>query len=105
MLKLCLTKNCINVILGRKSFRFADEMINYKRKEVRYMRKIVSFMLALVLSLSLAVPAAATMSNQGGNEGGEPTAPKTGSSIVAVLALTTCAAGGVGIAAYKKSKE
>lgn len=63
-------------------------------------------MFALALCMSLSIPVAATViSNQGGNEGGKPTSPKTGSSTVAVLALTTCAAGGVGVAAYKKSKE
>lgn len=69
------------------------------------MRKFASFIFALALCMSLAVPVAATMSNQGGNDGGKTTSPKTGSSTVAVLALTTCAAGGVGVAAYKKSKE
>lgn len=75
------------------------------RKEVSYMRKIASFVFALVLCMGLAVPAAAAMSNQGGNDGGDSVSPKTGSSTVAVLALTACAAGGVGAAAYKKSKE
>ncbi len=70
------------------------------------MRKIASFMLALILCMSLAVPAAAAAwSNQGGNDGGDSVSPKTGSSAVAVLALSTCAAGGIGVAAYKKSKE
>lgn len=68
------------------------------------MRKIASFVFALVLCMSLSVPAAA-MSNQGGNDGGDSVSPKTGSSAVAVLALSACAAGGVGAAAYKKSKE
>ena len=70
------------------------------------MRKIASLVFTLALCLSLAVPAsAAVYSNQGGNDGGDSTSPKTGSSTVAVLALTACAAGGVGIAAYKKSKD
>lgn len=69
------------------------------------MRKITSFVFALVLCMSLAVPAAAAMSNQGGNDGDDPVSPKTGSSTVAVMALSACAAGGVGVAAYKKSKE
>ena len=55
--------------------------------------------------MNLSVPAAAAMSNQGGNDGGDSVSPKTGSSAVAVLALSACAAGGVGAAAYKKSKE
>lgn len=75
------------------------------RKEVIYMRKFASFIFALTLCMSLSVPAAAAMSNQGGNNGGKPVSPQTGSSTVAVLALTSCVAGGVGIAAYKKSKE
>ena len=75
-------------------------------KEVSYMRKFASFVFALALCMSLAVPAAAAVkSNQGGNDGGAATSPKTGSSTVAVLALSACAAGGVGIAAYKKSEE
>ena len=61
-------------------------------------------MFALILCMNLAVPAAA-MSNQGGNDGEDPVSPKTGSSAVAVMALSACAAGGVGVAAYKKSKE
>ena len=70
------------------------------------MRKIVSFILALTLCLSLTVSAAANViSPQGGNTGGKTTSPKTGSSTVAVLALATCAAGGIGAVAYKKSKE
>lgn len=69
------------------------------------MRKIASFMFALILCMSLAVPAAAAMSNQGGNEDRDHISPKTGSSTVAVMALSACAAGGVGVAAYKKSKE
>ncbi len=71
------------------------------------MKKIVSFVFALVLCMSLSVPAAAAISNQGGHhhKGDKPTSPKTGSSTVAVLALTTCTAGGIGIAAYKKSKD
>lgn len=69
------------------------------------MRKFVSFMFAAALCLSLTIPAAAVMSNQGGNDGGDSISPKTGSSVVTVLALGACAAGGVGAAAYKKSKE
>lgn len=72
------------------------------------MRKLVSFMFALVLCMSLSVPAAAAISNQGGHhhhKGDKPIAPKTGSSTVAMLAITGCAAGGIGVAAYKKSKE
>lgn len=70
------------------------------------MRKFVSFVLAMVICLSLAVSAAANViSPSGGNNGGDPTSPKTGSSTVAMLALATCAAGGVGAVAYKKSKE
>lgn len=69
------------------------------------MRKIVSFIFALTLCLSLAIPAAAAISPQGGYNGGNPNAPQTGSSAVAILALTACTAGGVGVAAYKKSKE
>ena len=70
------------------------------------MRKFASFIFAVALCVSMAVPAsAAAWSNQGGNEGGDPTSPKTGSSAVAALALTACAAGGIGAAAYKKSKE
>ena len=73
------------------------------------MRKIVSVVFALALCMSLSVPAsAAFFSNQGGHhhhKGDKPISPKTGSSTVAVLALTGCAAGGIGVAAYKKSKE
>lgn len=69
------------------------------------MRKLASFIFAMALCMSLAVPAAAAISNQGGHHGGKPTSPKTGSSTVAVLALTSCAAGGIGAVAYKKSKE
>lgn len=76
------------------------------RKEVFDMRKFVSLVFALILCMSLTVPAFATVrSNQGGNDGDDSSSPKTGSSVVAVLALTSCAAGGVGIAAYKKSKK
>ena len=51
------------------------------------MRKFVSFVFALILCLSMAVTASATTvkSNQGGNPGGKPTAPRTGSVAVAVL--------------------
>lgn len=71
------------------------------------MKKIVSFVLALMLCLGLSVSASATTvkSNQGGNNGGAPTAPKTGSAAVAVLSIAACTAGGVGVATYKKSKE
>lgn len=70
------------------------------------MRKFTSFVFALALCASLAVPASAAFySNQGGNTGGDATSPKTGSSTVAMLALTTCAAGGIGAAAYRKSKD
>lgn len=69
------------------------------------MRKFASFVFALALCVSLSVPAAAAISNQGGNNGGKPISPQTGSSTVAVLALTACTAGGIGVAAYKKSKE
>ena len=78
----------------------------FLRKEVNNMRKLLSLFFALALCMSLSVSAAAAVwSNQGGNDGGNSTSPKTGSSTVAVLALTTCAAGGIGAAAYKKSKE
>lgn len=72
------------------------------------MRKLASFVFALVLCMSLSVPAAAVISNQGGHhhhKGDKPISPKTGSSVVAVLAFTGCAAGGIGAVAYKKSKE
>lgn len=70
------------------------------------MRKFASFIVALVLCLSLSVSAAAhVISPPGGHHGGKGTSPKTGSSTVAMLALTTCAAGGIGAVAYKKSKE
>lgn len=71
------------------------------------MRKLVVLLLAFVLCFSLAISAFATTvkSNQGGNNGGQTTAPRTGSCAVAVLALTACTAGGVGAAAYRKSKE
>ena len=61
--------------------------------------------LALTLCLSLSIPAAASISPQGGYTGGNPNAPQTGSSAVAILALTACNAGVVGAVAYKKSKE
>ena len=71
------------------------------------MRKFVSFVFALILCLSMAVTASATTvkSNQGGNAGGNTTAPRTGSIAVAVLSTVACTAGGVGAIAYKKSKE
>ena len=70
------------------------------------MRKFTSFVICLILCMSLAVPAAAVKSNQGGTQKHDPhISPKTGSTTVAALLLTTCAAGGVGVAAYKKSKE
>ena len=71
------------------------------------MRKLVSFVIALILCLSLSVAASASTvkSNQGGTDGGKTTAPRTGSAVVAVLSVTACAAGGVGVAAYKRSKE
>ena len=71
------------------------------------MRKIVTFAAALILCLSLSVTAFASTvkSNQGGNYGGDPVSPKTGSSTVAVLLATACAAGSVGLVSYKKSKE
>ena len=48
------------------------------------MRKFVSFVFALILCLSMAVTASATTvkSNQGGNPGGKPTAPRCGGSPV-----------------------
>ena len=64
------------------------------------MRKFVSFVFALILCLSTTVK-----SNQGGNPGGKPTAPRTGSVAVAVLSAAACTAGGIGAIAYKKSKE
>ena len=71
------------------------------------MRKFVTFIAALMLCLSLSATAFASTvnSNQGGNSGGYTISPKTGSSTVAVLLATACAAGGVGLASYKKSKE
>lgn len=71
------------------------------------MRKLLSFVFALALCLSMSVAASATTvkSNQGGTDGGKTTAPRTGSAVVAVLSATACAAGGVGVVAYKKSKE
>ena len=64
------------------------------------MRKFISFVFALILCLSMVVTASATTvkSNQGGNPGGKPNAPRTGS-------VAACTAGGVGAIAYKKSKE
>lgn len=69
------------------------------------MRKLVTLIGALVLCLSLSVTAFAVDSNQGGNSGGGSTSPKTGSATVAILAVTACTAGGVGLISYKKSKE
>ena len=70
------------------------------------MKKFVSLIFSLALCLCLAIPAAAAgESNQGGNGGGNKNSPKTGFPVVTVLAATSCAAGGVGIVAYKKSKE
>lgn len=69
------------------------------------MKKFVSFVFALALSISLAIPAAATISPPGGVEEGDIISPKTGSSTVAVLALTACAAAGAGAVSYKKNKE
>lgn len=85
---------------------FLSGCFNIMRKEVYYMRKFTSFVMCLILCMSLAVPAAAVKSNQGGTQKHDPhISPKTGSTTVAALFLTTCAAGGVGVAAYKKSKE
>ena len=70
------------------------------------MKKFASFIFALILCANLAVPASAALwSPGGGNNGGSTTSPKTGSSVVAMLALSACAAGGIGAVAYKKSKE
>lgn len=71
------------------------------------MRKFVTFIAALILCMSLSVTAFASTisSNQGGNAGGDAISPKTGSSTVAVLLATACAAGGVGLVSYKESKE
>lgn len=71
------------------------------------MRKFVTFIAALILCLSLSATAFASTvnSNQGGNSGGDTISPKTGSSTVAVLVATACAAGGVGLVSYKNSKE
>lgn len=71
------------------------------------MRKFAIFIAALVLCLSLSVTAfAATVgSNQGGNTGGSAISPQTGSGTVAVLLATACAAGGIGLVSYRKSKE
>ena len=71
------------------------------------MRKFVTFIAALMLCLSLSATAFASTvnSNQGGKSGGSTVSPKTGSSTVAVLVAAACAAGGVGLVSYKKSKE
>lgn len=71
------------------------------------MKKLTAVILVLILCLTLSVSAfaAGIDSNQGGNTNDVPKAPQTGSSIVAVLAITACAAGSTGIFAYKKSKE
>lgn len=71
------------------------------------MRKLVALLLTLVLCLSLSICAFATGvdSNQGGNTGGDPVSPTTGTVAIAVLAATACAAGGIGIISYRKSKE
>lgn len=71
------------------------------------MRKFLTFIAALILCLSLSATAFASTinSNQGGNSGGNTTAPRTGSSAVAVLLITACTAGGVGLVSYKESKK
>lgn len=71
------------------------------------MRKLFALVLALVLCLCLSVSAAATTinSNQGGNVGGETTAPRTGCGVAVVLMVTAFAAGSVSIVTYQKSKE
>ena len=71
------------------------------------MKKFVSFILALSLCMCMSISATANaiISPSGGNDGGNDKSPKTGSSVVSVLALTACAAGGIGAVAYKKSKE
>ena len=71
------------------------------------MKKLVSLIFALALCASLSIPAFATdvLSNQGGNGGDKPTAPRTGSVAAAVLPATACAAGGLGAITYKKSKD
>ena len=80
--------------------------LNFSRKDVYDMKKFASLVFSLALCACLAIPAAAdAYSNQGGNYGGNPNAPQTGSTTVAMLAVTACAAGGIGTIAYKKSKE
>ena len=70
-------------------------------------KRLFGILFAVLLCLSLSVTAFASTvgSNQGGNSGGDTISPKTGSSTVAVLLATACAAGGVGLVSYKKSKE
>ena len=82
-------------------------LYNYiPKKGCFYLKKFVSFILALILCMSMCIPASANViSPPGGDDGDNDKSPKTGSSVVAVLALTACAAGGIGAVAYKKSKE
>ena len=68
------------------------------------MKKIIAFVLVLVLCLSVSVCAFADVdSNQGGNSGGSTTAPQTGSVDIIALAVGACAAGGISFKKKKKS--
>lgn len=70
------------------------------------MKKFVSSIFALILCMCMSISASAdVISPSGGNDGDNDKSPKTGSSVVTVLALTACTAGGIGVVAYKKSKE
>lgn len=68
------------------------------------MKRIISLVLAVILCLALSVGAFAAESNQGGGRGSK-TSPKTGTAVVAALAITACTAGGVSILANSKSKK
>ena len=70
------------------------------------MKKFVAFIFALVLCLSMTVTAfAADYNSPGGGDNTEETAsPQTGSVAVAVLAGAACAAGGISVVSFKKSK-
>ena len=76
-------------------------------KGVFVMKKLVAFVLVLVLCLSMTVTAFAAdyASPEGGDSSDETVSPKTGSVAVAVLAAAACTAGGISVVSYKKSKN
>lgn len=69
------------------------------------MKRVIAFLLALLLIVCLSVSAFASYdSNQGGNTPSDPKAPRTGSVAVIVLACVAVGAGGVYAVTKRKSK-